>query len=70
MLEAKRPDYLSSSNSSGSTLSNNHPSPSSPVMNVGVRGAGPGGGKAMDGLGAKVGSYVGSVPRDWSWSTF
>lgn len=70
LLETKRPDYLSSSNSSSSTLSNNHPSPSSPVMNMGVRGTGPGGGKGMDGLGTKVGSYVGSVPRDWSWSTF
>ncbi|CAZ84336.1 unnamed protein product [Tuber melanosporum] len=70
LLDAKRTDSLSSSNSSGSTLSNNHPSPSSPVMNMGVRGTGPGNGRGMDGLGAKVGSYVGSVPRDWSWSTF
>jgi len=27
-------------------------------------------GGAMGGLKTRIGSYVGSVPRDWSWSTF
>lgn len=68
VLAAKRSDSLSSSTSSSSTLSNNtnHPH-SSPI--VGIKAIG-GRGGIESGLGAKVGSYVGSVPRDWSWSTF
>lgn len=66
VLAAKRSDSLSSSTSSSSTLSNNN-HPSSPIVGIkaisGHRGI-------ESGLGAKVGSYVGSVPRDWSWSTF
>ncbi|KAL0635258.1 Zn finger protein [Maublancomyces gigas] len=69
VLAAKRSDSLSSStsSSSSSTLSNNIHPHSSPI--VGIKGIGgrPG---IESGLGAKVGSYVGSVPRDWSWSTF
>lgn len=44
--------------SGGSTV------PSSPIANTGAN-------KGVDTFGAKTTtSYVGSVPRDWSWSTF
>ncbi|KAI5805606.1 hypothetical protein DFH27DRAFT_461067, partial [Peziza echinospora] len=46
-----------SSSSGGSTV------PSSPIVNKGIKGT--------DAFGTKTSaSYVGSVPRDWSWSTF
>ncbi|KAF8462892.1 hypothetical protein BDZ91DRAFT_318955 [Kalaharituber pfeilii] len=48
---------MNRTNSGGSSV------PSSPIVNKSNKGA--------DAFGAKTsGSYVGSVPRDWSWSTF
>lgn len=60
---AKRNDSLSSQSTS-STLSN-----SSPIVTRGIRPIA-GAGAPDNALSGKVGSYVGSVPRDWSWSTF
>ncbi|KAL7275254.1 Zn finger protein [Rhizina undulata] len=72
MLTAKRTDSLSSNSSSSSTISNGNHMPSSPIVNMGSRGVNAGGRGPMSDaeLGTKMGSYVGSVPRDWSWSTF
>jgi hypothetical protein len=56
----------SGSVSSGSTLDGSSTPPR--IRGVGIKPR-----TAVDGvqeLAGRVGSYVGSVPRDWSWSTF
>ncbi|KAF8539608.1 hypothetical protein BDD12DRAFT_88932 [Trichophaea hybrida] len=63
-LRAARRTGSMSSNSTISSISN-----SPPRIGMGIKPI-PRPTDGMAGLAGKVGSYVGSVPRDWSWSTF
>jgi hypothetical protein len=64
LLAARRTGSMSSSSTS-STLSVSLPS----GITMGIKPI-PRAADGVAGLAGKVGSYVGSVPRDWSWSTF
>jgi len=65
---ARRTESISSSSTS-STISS--ASPNTPREGLSIRPVNPvKGPDGTTGLVGKLGSYVGSVPRDWSWSTF
>lgn len=64
---ARRTSSLSSSSTSSSSSSTSSFSSSSPLTAMSRPISRP---MDQSGLAGKIGSYVGSVPRDWSWSTF